>query len=192
MVDINNVLSAIPGVEPQAAAPSNLFTASTGVVLRAKAVSPLLIIDAQKKLREPRPPKVHNPDKGYDEENPADPDYIAAVAEYRQTIGEVSNAIWLTMGVDVVTVPNGMQDAESTEWSEMLEDVADITVPERGPRRRYCWLKYVVLTSMEDVQGLIGQISRMSGIVMEGDVQLAAGDFRSVSPRDTADGVSAA
>src|SRR5437016_985353 len=53
-----------------------LFYAKNGLVLRLKRVSRLVIVEAGRKIPVPRPPTMYIEEKGREEENPDDPDYI--------------------------------------------------------------------------------------------------------------------
>jgi len=143
----------------------------------------LLILDAQKQMVEPLPPKVPNYDKGEGqdaplEENPSDPVFLRAHMEYRQKVGEVSNAIFLTRGTELLEVPDGIDKVDDEEWALEVQEFAGIKVPAVGRRRYYCWLKYIALTSMNDFQGLLNKLTALGGVTLESDVADAETSFR--------------
>lgn len=186
-----SVLEAIAAVD-KPETNSDLYTTSNGVVLKIKAVSPFLMRDAQSRITEPEPPVVPNPDKeGTLEENPNDPGYIRAVDAYRQTLGEVANAIMLSRGTELISVPDGMEKPEDTNWAEDAADFAQVTIPSAGRRRYYCWLKYQAVTTMSDFTGLIGAISAAGQITIESEVATEADSFRNIPEGDSATGVRA-
>jgi hypothetical protein len=184
-VSSNNILQAIPEDSDQAAEAQrpDRFVTTTGIVFKLKPVAPMLIMDAQRKFKEPIPPKIPNFDKGDGadaplEENPNDPDYLRAMDAYRQHIGEVANAIFLTRGIDIVSVPDGIDKVDDAEWAEEVKEFAELDVPAVGRRRLYCWLKYVALTSMVDFQGLMNKLTTLGGVTLEQDVSVAEESFR--------------
>lgn len=195
MSNMPAVLDAIAGVERtdhRRREENNKYTTENGIVFRLKPVPPLLIVDAQKLHREPVPPKVYIQDKDTHEENPNDPEYQRQLNEWRQTVGEISNAVLLTRGTEIISVPAGIDQLDDPAWAEDLFDLTGLEVPKVGRRRYFCWMKYVALTSMDDFQGIVGKISRLGGITMEADVADAEARFRSDEEGYSANGVHAA
>jgi len=173
----------------------NMFTTTEGIVFKLKPVAPLLVLDAQKQLTEPLPPKIRNYDKGEGddaplEENPSDPTFLRAHMEYRQRVGEVSNAIFLTRGCELVSVPDGIEKPEDEDWAADVEEFAGIKIPAVGRRRFYLWLKYIALTSMTDFQGLLNKLTALGGVTLESDVADAETSFRPDESRDASEGLS--
>lgn len=162
------------------------FTTQAGIKLKLKSVPPMLIVDAQKRIQKPKVPKVHLDDKEAWEENPSDPDYVAAYEEYERTVSDITHAIFLVRGTSVLHVPEGVETVGDPGWVEEVKEFAGLDVPEDvNSRKRYlCWLKYVAVASTEDFSGLIGKLMRRSGATMEVDVAQAADDFRSDSEGD--------
>ena len=178
------VLNAIP--EDTASSGNgvlNEFTTSNGIVLKLKPVPPLLVMDAQRSIKEPTPPKIPNYDKGDEgdaplEENPSDPTYLREMAAYQSQVGELSNAIFLTRGVDVISVPEGIDKVDDEGWADDVQEFTSLVIPKVGRRRMYCWLKYVALTSLDDFQGLLNKLTSLGGVTLESDVQQAQASFR--------------
>lgn len=196
MSDMNNILQAIPEDDARVADAQrpDRFVASNGIVFKVKAVPPLLIMDVQRKFIPPMPPKLPNFDKGEGsdaplEENPNDPTYVRELAEHNQRVGEASNAIFLTRGVEVVSIPDGVERLDDAGWAEDIQEFTDIVVPAVGKRRMYCWMKYVALTSMDDFQGLLNKIMTVGGITSEADVVNAEQSFRPSENGDASSGV---
>jgi hypothetical protein len=192
----NNILQAIPEDSDQAAEAQrpDRFVTTNGIVFRLKPVAPMLIMDAQRRFKEPVPPRLPNFDKGEGsdaplEENVNDPVYMRAMEEHRQQIAEVANAIFLTRGVEIVSVPDGIDGVDDEEWAAEVEEFAGLSVPKVGRRRMYCWLKYVALTSMIDFQGLMNKLTTLGGITIEQDVQEAEASFRPDEGGDSTEGI---
>jgi len=189
------VLNAIPEDVPANGA-LNQFTTSNGIVLKLKPVPPLLIMDAQRSIKEPVPPKLPNYDKGDGddaplEENPNDPTYMREMAAYQSQVGELSNAIFMTRGVEVVSVPEGIDNIDDEGWAEDVKEFTNLDIPKVGKRRMYCWLKYVALTSLDDFQGLLNKLTSLGGVTLESDVSQAQASFRPDTNGDAANGVRA-
>lgn len=187
---VQNVLNATRGLVDTKDEPDT-FTTQDGVVLHLRSVAPMLINDAQRRVKEPKIPLVKNLDKGDDvwEENPNDPSYLRAVEEHRQTLGELTNSLLIMRGTEVVSVPDGFPKLEDKAWSEDIEEFTGIQVPASGRRRYYCWIKYCVLSSMSDFMTLLRKVSSMGGITLEADVAQAMDDFRNNKTGDTPEGI---
>lgn len=192
MSDTKRVLEALGELDaPQAVQDRNLFTTSTGVVFRVKPVSPLLVRDIGQRLKPPVPPKYRNEDKDTYEENPNDPTYQRELEEYQETVGEATNAVLLTRGTQVEGVPQRVELPEDTTWVEDVQELTGIEVPIKGARRYYCWVKYVAVATIEDFSGLLGAVTRASGVVSEREVSEELANFRGVQEGDTDTGISA-
>lgn len=185
---ISDLVAAIPEDDKSSGA-SNQFTTSQGIVFKLKHVPPLLLDDAQKQLKEPRPPKVWIEDKQTHEENLADPDYREAVDDYLRKRGDLANAVCLTRGTEIVHVPEGIESPQDTDWMEDVRDLAGIDVPTSGRRRYYCWLKYVALAHVDDLSGLLMAVMDYSGLTSKEAVAKATEDLQRVSSRSADNGV---
>jgi hypothetical protein len=190
VTDMKKVLDAVD--EPSAADDPFTFTTKAGIVFKLKPVPPMLIVDAQKRIAKPRPPKVRLEDKETWEENLSDPEYIAAMEEYEQTVGELTNSIFLVRGTSVVSpLPDGIEKVSDEGWAADVREFAGLDVPEdTSSRKRYLlWLKYVAVATPDDFGNLLSKLMRYGGVTLEVDVAQAAGDFRSESEGDTASGI---
>ena len=172
------------------------FTTSGGIVFRLKPVAPLLIIDVQRRFKAPEPPKLPNYDKGEGddaplEENPNDPAYLRAVQEHNMQVGEASNAVFLTRGTEIVSIPDGIDKVDDAEWADDVKEFAGLDVSAAGRRRYYCWLKYVALSSMDDFQGLLSKLTSLGGVTLESEVQSAEETFRPAEDGNADPGVRA-
>lgn len=170
----------------------SVFTSSAGLKLRIKKVSPFIIAEARRKLRAPRVPSVFNEDKGRNEENPNDPDYLEAVQNYQFDASMLAQRVYFILGTEVVSVPKGMHTYDSPMWAdEILAAYDELDIPAEGPRRYHAWLKFYAIPSDEDQGLLLRAILNLGGATMEADVQQAQKSFRPPEERDTSDGVSA-
>jgi hypothetical protein len=168
----------------------SVFVAGTGVRLKMKRVSQMIIADAKRRLPAPRIPKWFNPDKEREEDNPNDPDYIERVANYQYDTAMLALRIYLIMGTEPMEpLPDGISPHTSFDWSDMiLAADPDAEIPETGPRRYYAWLKYYALPD-DQVMQCMNKIIRFSGGTLEEDVARAQQSFRRDSERDTNMGV---
>ena len=170
------VLDALPDTDKQDA--PDRYTSKSGVVLALKRVPPFLVRDAQRNLKRPKPPVVFIEEKGAEEENPADPDYIEELERFQEKLGDVANGVYMVRGTRVLTVPEGMEKADGTEWSSQIAELTGLEIPESGYKRYFAWLKYVALDTMDDFFGVIGKIAMLGGVVKEADVAQAMETFR--------------
>lgn len=169
---------------------SHLYTSSTGVKVRLKRVSALIISDAAQKLKAPRPPKVFIDDKGREEENPNDPEYIEEMDRYAYNKGYLAVTVYLTLGVEVLHRPDEIPAPESTEWSDEISTITGMEIPATGRARYLAWLKYIAFTET-DVATVTTRIMRLNGVIEEADVVEALESFRNNAGLSTATGVPA-
>lgn len=161
---------------------ADTFKASNGVVLKLKRVSRFAIVEAGRKIPVPKVPTTYVADKDRQEENPNDPDYIAALAESNYQRSMMTITASLVLGTEIISLPKGMPGPEDDEWYEVL-DALDITVPKDNKRLRYsAWLKYVCLAD-EEFMDLMNLVLKFSGLVTEQDVAQAQDAFRGATTR---------
>lgn len=181
-------ISAVQSIEDAVSAASSLdgsgrigFTLSTGVVLRLKSVPPLAIREASLSIRPPAIPTVYMEDKGREEENANDPDYLQAMNRYAlEQLFRVSDVLML-LGTSIVgEVPEGVFGPDSDEWMEPLEALG-IALPENVRTNKHvrylAWLRLYAVRSEQEVAYLMGRIASLSGVT-EVEVQRAAAAFR--------------
>jgi hypothetical protein len=157
---------------------SPVITLSSGVKLRCKPIPPWLIADVINEWndRKPKIPVYLNPEKGREEENPADPNYQKALDDWNIAVAmELNNALIL-MGTEVIEVPEGFPSHEDREWTSKMQAMGRLS---DNPHRNYLyWIKYTAAPKMpEDIELIIREVGRLSG-VREEDVQAAVGSFR--------------
>lgn len=153
---------------------------SKGLVLRVKPVPNMIIMEARNRMQEPKPPKVFIEDKGVEEENPLDPDYVAALNKFQYEQGLVGFTAMLAFGTEIVTRPTDVLPPDSEEWSEDLHEIFGITVPSRGKARYAAWLRLYALID-PDINKVLAAVRAKSGLVTEEAVKQAAENF----PGDT-------
>jgi len=155
---------------------SSTWTSSNGIVFRFRPVSRLIITDAIRRIKDPKPPLVMDPDKGRMEENPNDPDYVEAVADADYRRGMLAVDVYLSMGTEVVYRPEELESVESTGWSDDLESFG-LEIPARGRARYVAWVKYYALTD-EETNTLTLMAMRHGGATLEDDVAEALAGFQ--------------
>lgn len=182
--DIDRVVDTLP--EDDGGDPT-VFVAATGVRLKLKRVSQMIVADAKRRLPEPKVPKWINPEKDREEENPNDPEYIEAVYNYRYDTSMLALRVYLILGTEpIYPLPAGIVGPDSHEWSDAIQGADDgVDIPESGPRRYFAWLKYYALPD-DQVMRVMSQIISLSGRTLEEEVRKAQESFRSDPPRDTA------
>lgn len=156
------------------------ITLSTGVVVQPQAVSPFVINAAMARIEKPKVPRQMIEGKGREEENPMHPDYLAAMEHYEAERGRVSQEAMLMLGLEVLTIPQGFQKPEDTEWTEELE-MLGVEVSPNGRRRKLDWLRFWAMRGVSDLERVATAVSRLSG-VPEVEVQKAADSFRGKAP----------
>lgn len=153
------------------------FTSKNGIIFKIKKVPNMLIADANRKIVFPRVPTVFIEDKGREEENPNDPDYMRDLREAQTRQGMMGVNTYISFGTEVKHIPEGMVDYLSQEWSEDIEEITGLEIPKKGKGRYCAWVKYYALDD-EDMTDLNIQIARFSGSIPERDVTDAEDSFR--------------
>ncbi len=177
--------AAVGGSSVAPEAVPTTVTLSCGVVLRFKPVPSLAIREAAMRIEAPAVPVIHLEDKGRDEENPNDPAYLQAVAEFEAARAMVANDVILLLGTEVVSVPEGVAALQDQDWIQDLQLLGIEFDPDHPGARKLAWLKFYVLRTDEDsVKALMGPM-RSAG-VGEADVAKATASFRDRAER-TAD-----
>jgi len=137
---------------------------SSGVVLRIKPVTPLVVMDIAKRHKKPSIPNFFNEDHGRNEENPSDPMYIADMEEYNNKITSTIIDAFIVMGTEVVSIPKDMQKIEDNDWVDMLSSIG-IDIDSENKKVRYIlWVKYVALPKESDLDFLTTEISALAGV----------------------------
>lgn len=162
-------------------------TLSTGVRVRLRPVPAWLVQETQSRVQDPPVPVWHNPDKGRDEPNPADPEYLAGVQRAAVKRAEAGTDVLVLYGVELVdgVPPDG-------EWLPRLRflekrglfalsdyDLADPL------ERAFVFVKFVAMGN--DDWALLGRVAGLSGE----DVDRAVKSFRGDAGRRSDNGSAA-
>jgi hypothetical protein len=155
-----------------------------GVKLKIRAVPSLVVLAIQKQCNEPAVPIFRNEEKQRDEENPNDPNYIRAVKDYNEKVGELTTQAYLANGIEVVEpLPDGIYSLDDDKWAEGLKLVG-LDIPDEGIARKVAYLRWYLIPD-EDVADIIGKIAVAGGVVSEEQIAKAAESFRDNTQRDT-------
>lgn len=168
----------------------SIFVASNGLRFKLRRVSKMVMLDAARRLQAPKPPRTFMEEKGREEENPADPNYLAALRDYRYDTGMLAVSTYFILGTRVEgELPPGVEPVTTEGWVDELKSVDPrVDIPSAGPRRYLAWLKYHALPD-EDQNSLLQACVRYSGGTLEADVTAAQASFRNQPARDTTNGV---
>jgi hypothetical protein len=183
-----NQVDALIRIEDEAEGDAGIpseFVLENGVRLRIKRVPPLLIQTTGSKLKRPTPPIVYIEEKGREEENPMSPSYLAAVEDYEFELGTLIINTLLMMGTELIECPNSFPGPADSGWVEPIEFLlGEGIVPENKPKVRYLlWLKYVALSTNDEIQDVARAVYRRVGVTEE-DVSRAIDKFRGDTPGD--------
>ena len=162
--------------------PLDRIALSNGIVLRVKPVSPLLLRRATIHVADPKVPVVMIEEKGREEENPNDPDYLTAVADARTARGFAAMNVVLATGLAVESIPDGIPRPADDSWLEMLE-AAEIEADVATSAKRFrLWCEVVALITPEDFEQVSLVALRLMGLTEE-EVSQAVESFRSPEGR---------
>jgi len=149
-------------------------TLSTGVELRVKAVPAWLLNDISNSLERPKPPKFVK--DGWETDNPDDPEYQEAMKRYDAKVSEKLNDAMIVMGTSAGSVPQGVEPVKSDKWRRKLA-VLGKKIDEDEDSLYLAWVKYVAGPKMDDIQKIIQEVGRESGVA-EADVKTSVDNFR--------------
>lgn len=166
------------------------LTLSNGVRVRLTPPPMLATQLIAKQHPEPRPPVVEvtgDDGRTWQEENPNDPDYQRALAERRLLLSETLLKIVLLKSMHLEYIPDTVIPFESDEWREELSYLG-VEVPEDPRTQKLYWIRYEILGVPKDFEKVQDASARLSG-ASEEDIAEAEARFRSLSERDTGEGV---
>jgi hypothetical protein len=150
---------------------------SSGVEVKAKAVPPLVIMQVMSQFKAPEPPMWKDPKLGREVPNYDHPDYKKAVDEHQILTSEAQANVLLVFGVEIVSVPDGVEEVKSKDWIEKLELAGIETFPKSKNWRNLQWLKTVAATDANDLMKITTAVGRLSGVT-EADVATAEATFQ--------------
>lgn len=158
-----------------------IVTLSSGIRLRLLGAPPGAIEQAIARIEQPSPPRILIEEKGREEENPNDPNYLRALEEYTKATALAAINVMLLLGTQLVDVPEDLQRPEDDGWVEDLNFLG-IEFDTENPRARYLkWIWCYAMRSMTD-QTLVFSSLRRSGATEE-EVALAVDAFRNRAER---------
>jgi hypothetical protein len=149
---------------------------STGVVLRSKPVSRNIFADILSEHVAPRIPSVYNTDKGREEDNPQDPEYLADMQRYNTQLARAMSDALIVLGTEFESKPDELPSFDDETW---LEEVDLLRVYKTKTRigRYLAWVKTVAIATDEDFAAISNSVKRAMGVPEE-DVTAQAKRFR--------------
>lgn len=137
---------------------TNFTFKDTGITVQIRKVSPLLMMEVQKKFKPP-PPPMQEVDYGDGntvmEPNRSHPDYIAALEQYNYELEQKIRNLTIKRGV-VCEVPKDEVDELRKFWIEEMGE----ELPEADDKIAY--ISYICIGSTEDLEDLLAAITRRS------------------------------
>jgi hypothetical protein len=158
------------------------YTTERGVILKYRKISTDVVRRAWTAIPIPKPPDVWIEDHGRYEPNPVDPGYNNEVSLYNNKVSECIQQIIMMRAVDVFSIPDGVPGPESDEWFEGLEEY--FSIPNGKLARKAMWLLDYILSDTE-INEIVQDISKLSGMIAEDKVDEAANSFRGDGVQET-------
>lgn len=160
----------------------DILTLSTGVVLDLLQPSPILVDNLMRSFSadEPHIPKVWIKDKERDEENPNDPDYLAAMEAWYAESGMRSIKALLPTGSRIRSKPEDMPGPEEPDFADLMDTMGQPLGKSRFSRYTQWVLLYA--TNPQDLAILGVKLLRRAG-VREEDVREAQALFQGLQER---------
>lgn len=159
---------------PAGGSDPGLVTLSSGVVLRVRAVSTSLFADLMAEMDPPKPPVVFIESKGREEENPDDPDYLAAKQAHQARVAKSMSDAVIVLGTELESLPKGFPGPDDTAWNAQMRALGRRF---EGEADRYlAWVKYQAGKETTDFQTIWEAVGRQAS-VLEKDTQAAVRRF---------------
>lgn len=161
---------------------------TNGIVLRLKSIPPFLIQAVNQEFKTPSPPKVFIEEKGREEENPNDPNYLKLLDDLASEQQLAYNNLILGTGTEVDSIPEDYFPPESDEWIEQVEFAANLVgkklhIEKEDRIKRYiCWLKFYALETTND-SFLCNNLPLMLWGVREGEIDEVVEYFQRLPER---------
>lgn len=164
---------------------ADTFKLSSGVVLKFRTISPMLLKRAVRSVPIPEIPKFMHPSKDRMEPNPSDPDYQRDLILAHSARLEALLKLFYALCVDVESKPDGFPGPDDPEWLEELSyaGIADLH-PDDPKLRQIEWLELYATKSEWDYQVLFFNCLRRFGL-MESEVMASFQFFLDRAPRPT-------
>jgi len=147
----------------------------TGVTIKIRKVSPLLIQKLQQAHPAPRPPKQevdYGDGKKRTEENPSHPDHLQALVAHEEMIQEMTQRLLLKRGVEFE-----LTDEMKAEIEELREFYLEEFEQELSEDDKDVWLFYIALGTTDDYQELLSAIYTRNNIT-EDALEAAKNSFQ--------------
>lgn len=156
---------------------ANTITLDSGVVLELRRVGYWIVYEATRRLKKPEVPVQFIEEKGRPEENPAHPDYLAALDQYEADRATIVINAYLWFGTKLAKLPEGMLGPD-TDWADEFAFLGIQPIENR--QERYAqWLKLVACGGDANEITKLTQRITSDNAVTEGEVAAAAESFRS-------------
>lgn len=157
------------------------ITLSTGVVLTSKSVNRNIFADILSEHTAPAIPTYYNADKGREEENPLDPEYLDKLRRYNTQLARAMSDALIVLGTDLESKPDTLPSQDDPTWVEETELLRLYKLNTR--RGRYlAWVKTVAIANDEDFAAISASVRRAMG-VPESDVQVKSKRVRANQER---------
>lgn len=169
------------------------FELTNGIVLSVKTVPPLLLTAVGNEFKFPDPPVVFIEEKGRDEPNPNDPNYVRECSELLDQQNLALNDLILAVGSSCHSVPDGYFKPEEDGWVSQVEFAMRIAgkpieIEKDDATKRYLqWLRFYALETNVDVALAQSLPYQLAGI-REGEIEEVIASFQRDPQRRTDNG----
>lgn len=158
------------------------ITLSTGVVLISKSINRNIFADILSEHVAPPVPTYYNADKGREEENPLDPDYVEKMRRYNTQLARAMSDALIVLGTELESKPDTIPSQDDPTWVEETELLRLYKLTTR--RGRYlAWVKTVAIATDDDFAAISQSVRRAMG-VPESDVSVKTKRVRPNAQRD--------
>jgi hypothetical protein len=155
---------------------------TNGIELRIKHVPPMLLRRVQASIKQPPIPTVWIESRQRDEENPDDPEYLAALEGLHTVRLLADQKARLALGTELISIPEGIEGPDGDGWIDGLRAVGVEPRIDTKALRYIEWLQLYAMVEHID-QAVVQAACFAATGILEPEVLEAINSFRSSAPR---------
>lgn len=139
---------------------------SSGIEIKVRKVSPLILADMSLANTEPTPPvqEIEIDGKIVREENLAHPDYLKALNDYRREAQRMTQRTIVRLGVDY-----RLSETDLADLKRITDFMRENNAEPQGQSDLEQWIYYVAVQSPDDLSALTEEVLSLSGPTPKSD-----------------------
>lgn len=139
---------------------------TSGVEIKIRKFSPLILADISQSLPSPKPPtqEVELDGRKIKEPNFGHPDYLAEVEQHQRDQQRLTQRAIVRLGVDYSLTPSDRE-----ELARVLSFMSEVGAVPQGESELEQWIYYVAVNSSDDITALTEEVLSLSQATPKSD-----------------------